>query len=57
VTVLILTDLSPYHINKLMLSLYLRKTSENSSIENFKENNWNVYFSTTNVEIETTRLG
>jgi hypothetical protein len=29
-------SLSPYHINKLMLSLYLRKDkSENSSVENF----------------------
>jgi hypothetical protein len=41
-----------------MLSLYLRKDkSENSSVGNFKENNWNVYFRTTNVEIEDHKAG
>jgi hypothetical protein len=43
-----------------MLSLFRekRQSQENSSVGIFfKENNWNVYFGTTNVEIENHKAG
>jgi hypothetical protein len=51
--------LSPYHINKLMLSLFREKRQVKKTVllKFFKENNWNVYFGTTNVEIENHKAG